>query len=84
MKRYLGTSENAVKIQVWTALTTYLLINYVRVQCGYEESMLRFTRMIKELLFEDVGLLDLARTELISPECKKSRKDPAQIVIEGF
>lgn len=81
IKKYLGTSENAVKTQVWVALVTYLLLYYVSNQCNYQGGMLKFTRTVKEMLFEDIGLLDLMSDKFISQHKRTRLRDPSQLVL---
>ena len=73
IKKYLGQSENAVKIQVWCALISYLLIIYVKESISFTGTMLEFTRLIRESLFDDIGLIDLKNKKFISK--KKTRSE---------
>jgi hypothetical protein len=56
---FLGTSENAVKTQIWIAMIYYLLLKYIKYQTKYSYSLLEFTRMIGEALFFRQDLIDL-------------------------
>ncbi len=38
IKTFIGTSENAVMIQIWTALTTILLLKYLKIQVEFVRS----------------------------------------------
>ncbi len=40
IKTFLGTSENAVLIQIWTALIYYLLLAYIKFQTQYKFTLL--------------------------------------------
>jgi len=59
IKNFLGTSQNAVLTQIWTAMIDYLLLAYLKYQTRYAYSMLVFTRMIQATLFERIQLIDL-------------------------
>jgi len=59
IKNFLGTSQNAVLTQIWTAMIYYLLLTYLKYQTRYAYSMLVFTRMIQATLFERIQLIDL-------------------------
>lgn len=59
IKTFLGTSKNAVLVQVWTAMIYYLLLAYMKFQTRFEGTLLELGRMIREVLFEAVNLLDL-------------------------
>lgn len=59
IKTFLGTSENAVKTQIWIAMIYYLLLCYIKYQTKYSFSLLEFTRIISEALFLRRDLIDL-------------------------
>jgi len=59
IKTFLGTSENAVMAQVWTAMIYYLLLAYIRFQTKFKKSLLELTRMIREVLLIRRDLIDL-------------------------
>jgi len=59
IKTFLGTSENAVKTQIWTAMIYYLLLCYIKYQTKYKYSLLEFTRIIGEALFFRQDIIDL-------------------------
>ena len=52
IKRYLGRSENAVRIQLYTALITYLLGKKYCQTEGYVGSLKLFFVMLRECLFQ--------------------------------
>jgi len=66
IKKYFGYSENAVKIQVWSSFISYLLIVYVKESISFNGSMLEFTRLIRESLFKNIGLIDIKHKKFIS------------------
>ena len=39
VKRFMGTSENAVKTQIWCAVATYVLIAIVKKELQLEASL---------------------------------------------
>ena len=59
IKSFLGTSKNAVMIQIWVAMCYYLLLAYLKYQTKYAHSMLELTRLIKETLFDRKNLIDI-------------------------
>jgi transposase len=77
IKKYFGYSENAVNIQVWTALISYLLIIYVKESIGFQGTMLEFTRLVRESLFKSVGLIDLKHIKNMSKD-SLNELDPQQ------
>jgi hypothetical protein len=69
IKTFLGTTQNAVLTQIWTAMITLLLLKYVQYQTKYGYSLLEFSRMIQAALFDRLALIDL-----LSLDVKKLRK----------
>ncbi|MCG2711204.1 MAG: IS4 family transposase [Elusimicrobia bacterium] len=59
IKTFLGTSINAVLIQVWTAMCYYLLLAYIKYQTRYKPSIFYLHRMVREMLMERGSLIDL-------------------------
>jgi Transposase DDE domain/Domain of unknown function (DUF4372) len=59
IKSFLGTTPNAVMSQIWVAMTAYLIYSYIKFQTKSAFSILDFSRMIKETLFQKVSILDL-------------------------
>ena len=58
IKTFLGTSYNAVMTQIWVAMIYYLLLSFIKFQTKYAYSMQELARIIKELLMENVSLLE--------------------------
>jgi len=59
IKSFLGTSKNAVMIQIWVAMCYYLLLTYIKYQTKYGYSLLHLSRVIRETLFERRNLIDI-------------------------
>ena len=59
IKSFLGTSENAVKIQIWSAMLLYLLIEYIRYVSRTPFPLLKVFRLLKDNAFLDYNILDL-------------------------
>jgi len=59
IKTFFGTSENAVRIQIWTAAITYLLTEYIRFLSKTLFSLSQVFRLIGSNLFERRCLVDL-------------------------
>ena len=51
IKSFLGTSENAIKAQIWVALITYLLLSYLRFQSTFGWTIHRLSILIATVLF---------------------------------
>ena len=70
IKRFLGTSENALKIQVITALIAFLLIKFFQNILPFKKSMQTCARLIQTNLMQRKDLLEL----FDDPPPDKSRK----------
>ena len=58
---FLGTSANAVRWQVWTALLTYLLLRYLSFLSDWSHSFSRLFTVIRACLWKKWDLLSLLR-----------------------
>jgi Domain of unknown function (DUF4372)/Transposase DDE domain len=52
IKRFFGTSANAVKVQIWTAMATYALIAIVKKRLGLHHSLYTIFQILSTALFE--------------------------------
>lgn len=62
IKAFYGTSENAVKIQIWTAISVYVLVAIVRKRLQCELSLYTTLQILSVSLFEKVALPQLLTT----------------------
>ena len=56
IKKFLGTSENAVKTQIWCAVSTYVLIAIVRKELQLETSLYTLLQILSVSVFEKVPI----------------------------
>lgn len=59
IKRFLGTSENAVKSQVWIAVATYVLVAIIKKRLNVELSLHAMLQILSVTPFEKVPLIQL-------------------------
>jgi hypothetical protein len=59
IKAFYGLSENAVKTQIWIAISVYLLIAVIKKEIGLENSLYTILQIISVSLFEKSLLSDL-------------------------
>ncbi len=52
IKRFLGTSENAVKTQIWCAVATYVLIAIVKKELHLDASLYTLLQILSVSVFE--------------------------------
>jgi hypothetical protein len=59
IKHFFGTTENAVKTQVWIAICVYVLVAIVRKELGLELSLSQILQVLSVNAFEQVPLAEL-------------------------
>ena len=59
IKAFYGTSENAVKTQIWIAVSIYVLVAIVRKRFGLEASLYQILQILSLTLFEKVPILQV-------------------------
>ena len=57
IKKFLGTSENAVKTQIWCAVSTYVLIAIVKKELQLNASLYTLLQILSVSVFEKSQLL---------------------------
>jgi|TARA_B100001964_G_C14158670_1_gene565577 hypothetical protein len=62
IKAFFGTSENAVKTQIWTAISIYVLVAIVKKQLQIDRSLAEILQIFTISLFEKVDILHLLTT----------------------
>jgi hypothetical protein len=56
IKQFYGTSENAVKTQIWIAVSVYVLVAIVRKRLGLEMSLYTFLPVLSVTVFEKMPI----------------------------
>ena len=67
IKRFLGTSENAVKTQIWCAVATYVLIAIVKKELHLEASLYTCLQILSVSIFEKTPISQALTPERIEP-----------------
>jgi hypothetical protein len=57
IKAFHGTSENAVKTQIWIAVSVYVLVAIVRKRLVLEASLYQILQILSVTLFEKTPIL---------------------------
>ena len=57
IKAFYGTSENAVKTQIWIAVSVYVLVAIVRKRLGVEATLYQILQVLSLTLFEKTPIL---------------------------
>ncbi|WPL15678.1 Transposase DDE domain protein [Thiorhodovibrio winogradskyi] len=59
IKAFFGTTENAVKSQIWIAISTYVLVEIVKKRLNINESLYSLLQILSLTLFERVHINQL-------------------------
>jgi len=59
IKAFYGTSENAVKTQIWIAVSTYILVAIIRKRLHLEQNLYTILQILSVTIFEKVPLNQL-------------------------
>jgi IS4 transposase len=59
IKAFYGTSENAVKTQIWIAISVYVLIAIIRKRLKIDISLYTFLQILSVTVFEKAPLIQL-------------------------
>lgn len=81
---FLGTSANAVRWQVWTALLVYLLLRYIAFLSNWAHSFSRLFTTIRACLWRKWDLLSLLRIYGTADGSFRYLAQPEQAYLPGF
>jgi transposase len=81
IKHFFGTSDNAVKTQVWIAICVYVLVAIVRKELGLQLSLSQILQILSVNVFEQVPLAELVAKTGSENETLDSRN---QLVFNNF
>ena len=62
IKAFYGTSENAVKTQIWIAVSVYVMVAIVRKRLGMEAGLYQILQILSLTLFEKTPILQALQT----------------------
>ena len=81
IKKFLGTSENAVKTQIWCAVSTYVLIAIVKKELHLDASLYTLLQILSVSIFEKTQL-----TCALQPDATRTIAPPAadQLMLFDF
>jgi len=81
IKAFYGTSKNAVKTQIWIAVSVYVLVAIVRKRLGLEASLYQILQILSLTLFEKVPILQALQPSDFQDE---SGEDSNQLILFEF
>ncbi len=73
IKAFYGTSPNAVKTQIWIAVSIYLLVAIVRKRLGLETSLYQILQILSLSLFEKMPILQALQASKYQNEPEQAR-----------
>ncbi len=68
IKKFFGTSENAVKTQIWIAVSVYLLVAIMKKRLNLQESLYTILQILSVTVFEKVPIYQL----ITDRDCRQS------------
>jgi transposase len=68
IKSFVGTSENAVQIQIWTALITILLLTFLKMKAKYKWHLSNLVTFIRLNLFVKIDLWQWLNQPFVRPK----------------
>ena len=78
IKAFFGTSENAVKTQIWIAIATYVLIAIVKKRAMLPHSLYELLQILSLTMFETTPINQLLTTPRRSPD---DDSEPEQLAL---
>ena len=81
IKKFLGTSENAVKTQIWCAVSTYVLIAIVKKELKLEASLYTILQILSISVFDRTLISRALQPEPIVDNMQESEK---QLILFDF
>jgi len=73
IKSFYGTSQNAVKTQIWIAVSVYLLVAIVKKRLGIELSLYTIRQLLSVSILEKTPLVELfsqSNYTTLQPTCR--------------
>ena len=81
IKHFFGTTDNAVRTQVWIAVCIYVLVAILRKELGLELSLSQILQVLSVNVFEQVPLVELVAKTASQNQTSDSRN---QLVFNMF
>jgi hypothetical protein len=81
IKKFLGNSENAVKTQIWCAISAYVLVAIVKKELKLEASLYSLLQMLSVSLFEKTLIPEAFQIGNYENDIKSDRN---QLILPGF
>ena len=79
VKTFLGTSKNAVMMQIWVAMIYYLVLSYIKYSNALDSSLLTLSRIISEVFMDKIHLFHVLRISEEKTPILRKILDPPQL-----
>ena len=81
IKRFFGTSENAVKSQIWIAVSVYVLVAIIKKRLNLDASLYTLLQILSVTLFEKMPLQQAFTTNAFE---ENQTKSSSQLILFDF
>src|ERR1035438_4263531 len=81
IKKFLGTSENAVKTQIWCAVSTYVLIAIIKKELKLESSLYNILQILSISVFEKTLISQALQPDAVDEDLQSEQK---QLILFEF
>jgi hypothetical protein len=81
IRRFYGTSENAVKTQIWIAVSVYVLVAIIKKRLGLEASLYTLMQVLSVAIFEKMPIQTALSSEA---DRYDTAQDDNQLDLFGF
>ena len=80
IKVFYGTSENAVKTQIWISISVYVLVAIVKKRTGVPMSLYQMLQVLSVTLFEKMPILQALQGGFVE---ERKNEMPNQLILFG-
>ena len=84
IKSFLGTSENAVKTLIWTAIAVHVLVAIIRKRLGLSASLHTIMQALSLTLFEKTPISQLLTEATEADDSEEEMRNPNQLNLFDF
>ena len=79
LRAFLGTSPNAVKLQIYAAMIAFILLRLAAKAAKTKLDILRFTQLVGAFLFHRRSMTAIERPPPVHPSKKRDQSNPNQL-----
>lgn len=79
IRKFLGTNDNAIRLQLFAAMIAYALLRIAARACRIAMPILRFTDLVSQCLFERRRIEAINKPPPVNPGRRSNRTSPNQL-----